>query len=372
MADTGHGAPAAHVTQAAGAALWQSFADMGWLGLPFSQEDGGFGGGPMEIGLLMHAFGGRLVTQPFVSSVVVAGRLLVTLGSVTQRESLVPGLIGGSVRLGFAHSEPGVAGPWVPRRLRALRVAGASDASVGWCLAGVKQAVEDGHEPTHWLLTATDDDGQLRLFLVDAAALVDRQRHRLLHGGSGSDLSFDGLDVGAAELLGEVEGDAGHQTALHAALASGLMAQCWGAAGAMDMLVRQTAGYVSQRMQFGRPLSAFQAVKHKLAEMGTQSLEARACCELTAMRVSGGEGLIPLAQAAKSRVAAAAQVVSRHAIQLHGAMGVCEELPVAPAFRWLEAFQALWGRAGVHACALAEAQLDSSRYCTSATLRALS
>ena len=110
----------------------------------------------------------------------------------------------------------------------------------------------------------------------------------------------------------------------------------------------------------GKSLSEFQSVQHKLAEMAVESMEAGASCELASLRVGcHGEDLIAIAAATKIKVAHAADVVGKHAIQLHGAMGVCDELPVAPAFRWLEAFQAQFGRPGLHAAWLGQRLADT-------------
>ena len=100
---------------------WKSFAALGWLGLPFAEEDGGFGGGTIEVGLLMHAFGAHLVTESYVSSILIAGRLLAGLGTSGQRNRLLPQVVDGTARLALAHSEPGVGWPWAERHLRASR-----------------------------------------------------------------------------------------------------------------------------------------------------------------------------------------------------------------------------------------------------------
>lgn len=349
---------------AADEGIWQSFAAMGWLGLPLAETDGGFGGGGVEVGLLMHALGSHLVAEPYVSSIVVAARLLAQLGSDDQRSHLLPRVMDGTARLALAHSEAGTGWPWTRRRVQARRGLG------GWILSGDKKFVEDGHRPTHWLISASCEDDRQRLFLLEDTARIRRAQYRTLQGGTACDLTLEGVDVLASAVLGSEDAD--HEDVLNDALALGLIAQCWGAAGVLDMLVRETAEYVSRRKQFGRPLAEFQAVQHKLAEMGVESMEARAACELASMYSQTPQDLLMRASAAKVRTAGAVEVVGKHAIQLHGAMGVCDELPVAPAYRWLEAFLTQWGRAGIHAESLGGRQLSGDRYGQSAVLEVLS
>jgi alkylation response protein AidB-like acyl-CoA dehydrogenase len=176
-------------------------------------------------------------------------------------------------------------------------------------------------------------------------------------------LRFDDFEVPLDAVLGQGVDDrvAEHKDVIRDSLAAGVLAQCWGASGAMEMLVEQTVVYVRHRKQFGRPLADFQAVQHRLAEMGVQSIEARACCELASIRAASGEEWVALATATKAKLASAANLVAKSAVQLHGAMGVCDELPVAPAFRWLEAFQTQWGRAAAHAAHSGRRQLAWSR-----------
>jgi alkylation response protein AidB-like acyl-CoA dehydrogenase len=339
---------------------WAAFAAMGWLGLPFAEEDGGYGGGAVDVGLLLQAFGAHLAAEPFVSSIVVGGHLLAALGSGEQRARLLPALMDGTARVALAHSEPAVHWPWAERRFQARR-----DAD-GWRLHGEKQLVESAQLATHWLVTARCDEGCERVFLVEAGAAVERLPYRIVQGGHACDLRFDALHVAGTAMLGG--GAAAHEPALRHALSLGVIAQCWGALGVLDMLLAQTVSYVRERRQFGRPLSDFQAVQHKLAEMGVARADARAACELAALRLAPGDDGTMLAAAAKATVGCAAEVVGKHAVQLHGAMGVCDELPVAPAYRWLEGFQAQWGRPGMHASFVGRGQLQGERFAHSAVL----
>lgn len=344
-----------------GVARWRAFAGLGWLAQPFGADVGGLDGAPLDCGLLMHTLGRHLEVLPCAGALHVAGRLLDRLGSPDQRSEWLPQLIDGQLRPALAHAERDVAWPWAPRRFQAWR------SGSGWTLRGEKLLVADMPAPTHWLISATCDDGSDVMFLLPVQAAAVQGRYRTLSGGWACDLDFDGLWVGPQALVGEGVPAA---DALHEPLSAGLLAQCWAAAGVIDALVSRTAAYVGDRRQFGRALAEFQVVQHRLAEMEVERQEARAACELASMRAAAGEPLGPLASGAKLRVGAAADVVAKQAIQLHGAMGVCEELPVAAAFRWLAAFQADFGPTSLHALQLGRQLRGGERLGRSAVLGA--
>lgn len=337
---------------------WQAFADMGWLALPFTAACGGLDGQAMDWGLLLHAMGRHRVAWPYASSLLVAGRLVERLGSEAQRAVLADAMAG-RARLAFAHDETGAADPWDRRRGTVARSAR------GWRFGGDKRLVDCAPTPTHWVVTARGEGDMEHVLLVPARLDLQGPADASLHGGRAVDLRLARLEVGADALLGD-GADAG--PAIRDALSTGLIGQCWAACGVIDVLVSDTAAYVAARQQFGRRLADFQAVQHKLAEMEVERLEARAACELASMRLARGEEAGLLASGAQVRVAAAGDLVSKQAIQLHGAMGVCEDLGIAPSFRWLAGFQAGWGSAGRQARRLGEWQRAQGRLQRSSVL----
>jgi alkylation response protein AidB-like acyl-CoA dehydrogenase len=342
-------------------AAWSAFADLGWLGLPLPEAAGGFGGGPVETGVLLQAMGRHLVVEPYAAA-VQAARLLALAGTPAQQERWLAGSSDGSARLALAHAEPGDALPWEARRTLARRVDG------GWRLQGMKQLVIGGAGAQRWIVSARDaDGGDLLLFLVDpASAGVAVDAYDTTDGGRAADAVFHDVALDADAIVG----DAAHAKAkLGQVLAEGLVAQCWQAAGAMQAVLEQTTQYTQQRRQFGQSLSQFQVVQHRLAEMAVQVHEAEAACELASMRLardpSDGRAI---AASVRNKVARAARFVSQEAVQLHGAMGVCEELPVAATFRHLLAFAQQGGAAADHAADLGAALLAHGGYARSATL----
>lgn len=358
----------ASVYRDGGAAIvWRAFAEMGWLGLPLAEATGGFGGGPLEAGLLMQAFGRHLVVEPLRACVLQAARLLALAGTQQQQDRWLPGVIAGEHRLAFAHAEPGDALPWQPRRTLTQRQAD------GWRIDGRKLLVRGAVGAAQWLVSARDPgrgEGDL-LFLVDPQQPGVRiDAYATTDGGSAADLVFDGVLLGSEALIGGPAGTAGMTPLLHRVIAEGVVAHCWEATGAMQAVLEQTTAYTQQRRQFGQALANFQVVQHRLAEMAVYCTEAQAACELAAMRMvqEPAAGKL-LAAMAKSKVGRAARFVAQEAVQLHGAMGVCEELPVAATFRMLLAFAGEDGDAASHAALLGSELLASGRFACSQTLR---
>ncbi|MDN8616441.1 acyl-CoA dehydrogenase family protein [Variovorax ginsengisoli] len=340
---------------------WTAFAEMGWLGLPIPEEAGGLGMGPLETGLLMQAFGRHLVTEPWHACVLQAGRLLALVGTPEQRADLLPGLVAGESRLALAHMEPGDRLPWTSRQTKAAKTAS------GWRLQGEKRQVVGGAGASRWIVSAAAENGT-RLFLVDPAAEGVRvDAYDTTTGGRAADIVFDGA---SAEECEPATSSADTVALLHEVIAEGILARAWEATGTMQAALAQTAAYTQQRRQFGQSLSQFQVIQHRLAEMAVQCTEAQAACELAAMRVAlDGSSAIAMADFVKTKVGRAARFVGQEAVQLHGAMGVCEELPVAAMFRALLAFGQQDGDAPSHATWLGDLLLSDKDYVYSQTLR---
>ena len=187
---------------------------------------------------------------------------------------------------------------------------------------------------------------------------------RCADGAHAADLLLDGVLVDDGDLL-----DAGSAAALRDAIASCIVALCWEAVGAMTAAFEMTVVHARQRVQFGRPLIQFQVVEHRLAEMAVCCEEALSACELAALQLDRGDGdATALASMAKVKVGRAARFVAQQAVQLHGAMGVTEELAIASYFRRLMAFTQQYGATDWHAQAFAERQLGQGAWRHSRTL----
>ncbi|WP_395407122.1 acyl-CoA dehydrogenase family protein [Pseudoduganella sp. UC29_106] len=335
--------------------IWQSFADMGWLGLPLSETDGGIGGHAMESGLLMRAFGRHLVVEPYLPNVLLGTRLLGALGSAAQREAWLPRLVDGSHRLVLAHEESASNDPWAPRATKAMQVDG------GYVLAGGKSLVAGAPGADAVLLSARLEAGEHALFILplDTPGLRVTEG-RTLDGGRAADLHLDEVRLDAATRL---EGASDAAPVLNRILAEAIVSQCWEASGAMQAALEQTAAYTGERVQFGQPISKFQVVQHRLAEMAVCCEEALAACQLASMRIdSDPASAQAMASLAKSKVGRGARFVAQEAVQLHGAMGVSEELAIASYFRKLLAFSQQAGGTAWHSERYGELMLGSGGY----------
>lgn len=319
---------------------WKAFADLGWLGLSFSADHGGLGGDMVDAGILAEAFGRHLVVEPFVSSVVFAGTLIEALAMPAQRDTLLAGIIDGSVRFAVAHEE-GAAGPDVAA-LKTLLVEGSSGASV----SGAKTTVLDAGTATAFLVTVRRRDGTAAVALcprdakgltVDAFPTVD--------GRTAARIAFDNVPV---EVIGG-SGDATAAISLAADRSVAILAADM--VGAMQAALDATVAYAKIRVQFGQPIGANQVVKHRLVEMAVKCEEARSIA-LRAMILASENG-DPMARsravsAAKIKISKAARNVCEDAIQLHGGMGVTEELEVGGYLKRALAFEAVLGTSRWH------------------------
>ncbi len=340
------------------AELWSRFADMGWLALPLPQQNGGLGGGALETGLLMRAFGRHLVVEPYLACVVMAGAALARMGRPDQVKASLPGLMEGRLLPALAHEEAGQRNPWAPAKMSATRRGG------HWELRGGKQLARGAAGADVLLVTATEVSAgstpdRERVFIVRPGAPgLSIQGARCADAAYAADLQLEGVLVDDGDLL-----DAGPTSALHDAIARCVVALCWEAVGAMTAAFEMTVNHARQRVQFGRPLIQFQVVEHRLAEMAVCCEESLAVCELAALRLDRGDGdSTALASMTKAKVGRAARYVAQQAVQLHGAMGVTEELAIASYFRRLMAFTQQHGATDWHAQAFGEAQLASGHW----------
>lgn len=321
--------------------IWKQFADLGWLALPISEDHGGLGGGAIEIGILMEAFGRGLVAEPYLSTVVIGASLIAACGTEAQKQALLPQIADGSLYLAFAHSE---------RQARfdlADVKATAKKTPDGWRLDGHKTAVLDGNAAGQIIVSARTDDGKLCLFLVPqgAAGLSSRDFPRL-GGGRACNLDLREVRLPADAMLGDGR-DA--FPAIESVVDRAMAALGAEAVGIMQTLLDQTLEYTRIRKQFGKPLSANQVIRHRLADMAMQCDEARSMA-LRAALMADAEPVTRgrAASGAKAKIGRCAKFVAEQSVQLHGAMGVTEELDIGSYFKRLLAFDTLFGGSGHH------------------------
>ncbi len=326
--------------------IWKQFADLGWLALPIREDHGGLGGGAIEIGILMEAFGRGLVSEPYLSTVVIGASLIAACGSEAQRQALLPQIADGTLYLAFAHSERQARFDLSDVTTKAKKTPD------GWRLDGHKIAVLDGNAAGPIIVSARVDNGsgkpgKLCLFLVPQGApgLTSRDFPRL-GGGRACNLDLRDVRLPAEALLGDGR-DA--LPAIESVVDRAMAALGAEAVGIMQTLLDQTLEYTKIRKQFGKPLSANQVIRHRLADMAMQCDEARSMA-LRAALMADAE---PVARAraasgAKAKIGKCARFVAEQSVQLHGAMGVTEELDIGSYFKRLLAFDTLFGGSAHH------------------------
>lgn len=314
---------------------YAGLAEMGLLALPFAEEDGGFGGGGVEMMIVMEAIGRGLMVEPFFATIVLAGGVLRHGASPEQRARIVPSLITGESLLALAHMEPGSPRHTLEAGTSAQPVAG------GWKIDGDKVAVLHGASADRLIVSAQTPQG-LALFLVDAGAPgMAVESGRGYDGVPVAQISLRAVKVGDDCLIGAAgEGGAILERTFDEATAA-IVAE---AVGAMAATFDATVDYLKTRQQFGVAIGSFQALQHRAVEMLMQLELARSMAILAAMSID----IDPTQcernlSAAKAQIGKSGRLIGQEAVQMHGAIGITAELKVGHAFKRLTAIDALLG-----------------------------
>ena len=329
-------------------AAWTTFAEMGLTAIPFAQADGGFGGGAVDLMAAMEAFGEALVVEPLLDHVGLAARLVARTGTAAQRAALLAPLIDGSRKAAFAYLERG--------RRYALEPATttASRSGAGWKLDGEKLVVI-GAPVAEVLVVSARTGAGTSLFVLDRSAPgVGLRSYRTVDGQRAGDLVLSGVVVGADALLGA---DGTALPAIEEAVDFATALVCADAVGAMKYANDATLEYLKTRKQFGVAIGGFQALQHRMVDMFIACEQARSMAILAACRVdeaanTPGPAAAATRKAAVSaamvRVADAARLISQESVQLHGGMGMTEEMKVSHTFRRLTVLAQRFGDADHH------------------------
>jgi alkylation response protein AidB-like acyl-CoA dehydrogenase len=296
---------------------WSRLAEMGLLGLPFAEEHGGMGAGPIEVAIVAEEIGRVLAPEPYVEAVVLAGGLVAAAGTDAQRAEVLAGIAEGTTLAAAAHAEPGTR--WSPS---AAAVTATQDGD-SWTLTGVKEPVLNGARADVLVVSAVVGGGTA-LFLVrgDAAGL-SRTGYRTHDGGRAASVRFAGAP---AELLGEDPGDRTAQ--IERVLAEARIAYAHEAIGSMDTALRTTAEYLRTRKQFGVTLNRFQALTFRAADMYVSLELARSTALWASMVADAGGDVVSAADRARLQTSRAGRHIGKEAIQLHGGIGVTAEYTV--------------------------------------------
>jgi alkylation response protein AidB-like acyl-CoA dehydrogenase len=322
--------------------IWRGFADeLGILGAALPEEVGGIGGGPVEVMVIAEALGHALVLEPYVDCVVVAGGLLRRAGGEAAT-ALLEKIVAGTAVAALAAAEPTSGEHWQDVSTVAER-----DGDE-WVLRGSKIVAASAPLATHLLITARTSGG-LSLFLaeIDSAATgLEMHNYRTVDDRRAADLVFDGLRLGADALLGE-EGQA--WPSLAQARDEGAAAICSEAVGLMRKVLADTVEYCKQRQQFGQPIGSFQVLQHRMVDMYMELEQSVAAVYLAVLNLDGDPATRARAvSAAKATVGRAARFIGQQAVQLHGGMGMTEELAIGHYFKRLTAIQYEFGSTDHH------------------------
>lgn len=336
------------------AALWSQMAELGWLGLPLPEDAGGLGGSALDVSQLCEALGGGMVLEPYVAGAVLPGRLL---GLCAAEADLLGSLAEGEAQLAVAWAEPDSAGDPAHCTTRA-QVDGD-----GYVLSGCKQCVLNAPNATTLIVSARssgddhDADG-VSLFAVDPQSPgLELKPYPLMGGGYAADIRIDQLRVGADARIGTA--GTGF-VPLDAALDHATVAACAQALGAMNALLERTGEYLRVRKQFGTPIGSFQVLQHRLVDMFIEVEQSRSMVMMSSVRVESAEPAVRrrAVSAAKAYVGQSSKFVAQQAVQLHGGIGVTEELDVGHYFRQLTAFGSLYGSREYHLRRFAAAEAE--------------
>jgi pimeloyl-CoA dehydrogenase small subunit len=326
---------------------WQTFAELGWLGVPFPESDGGFGGGAVESMIMLEQFGKGLVVEPFLPTVVLVGGALKIAGSQAQKAQYLAGIIDGSVQGALAFAEP--QGRF---NLADLTTTARRDGD-GWILNGYKAVVLNGPSADVLVVSARSGGGQrdadgVSLFIVPAgSAGISRRDYPTVDGLRAAEITLDNVRLGGDAVLGE-EGKG--LAVLEQVVDEGILAVGAEAVGAMEVLYKATVEYCKTREQFGQPIGKFQVLQHRMVDMFMEHEQAKSLMYMAAMRIDEGYG--PEARKAvsafKVQVGKSGRFVGQNAIQLHGGMGMTDELSVGHYFKRLTTIDTLFGNVDFH------------------------
>jgi alkylation response protein AidB-like acyl-CoA dehydrogenase len=335
-------------------AVWAALAEMGILGVPFAAGHGGFGGTTVDMMVVMEALGEALVVEPYLATVGLGGRFVARGGSAAQQERLLPGLIRGTTRMALAQTERGAR---YDLRQVAVRARRSGD---GWVLDGDKCMVLHGG-CADWLVVSArtaggDADARgISLFLVERRAPgVSVSEARTIDNLRAADVRLAGVAVPGDGLLGA---EGGGFDLLEEVVDYATVLVCAEAVGALKYAHDATLDYLKTRRQFGVPIGSFQALQHRMVDILIACEQARSIACLAAVKMDTADAAERrrVVSAAKIRIADAARHVSQEAVQLHGGMGMTEELKISHTFRRLTAIAQAFGDADHHLARFAAA-----------------
>ncbi|TWJ08587.1 acyl-CoA dehydrogenase family protein [Altererythrobacter ishigakiensis] len=326
--------------------IWAQLAELGILGMPFSEEDGGFGGGAIDSMIVMEEFGKGLVVEPFVPTVVCAGGFFKHAGTAAQKEEHIGAIVSGERIYAFAYAEP--RGRY---DLSDLQTTAKKDGD-GYVLNGHKAVVIAAPWASHLIVTARTSGGQrdkdgISVFVLDKSTdgVVTRD-YETVDGRRASEVYFENARVPADALIGE---EGGALPLIERVTDEAIAAQCAEACGAMKVANAMTLEYSKQRKQFGVPIGKFQVLQHRMADMFTEYEQSVSMSYLATLKLDASESERKrTVSAAKVRIGQAAHHIGQESIQIHGGNGMTDEYAIGHYFKRLTIFDSEFGNVDHH------------------------
>lgn len=319
---------------------WQLFAELGWLALPFAEEHGGLDGDATDLMVLMTELGKGLLVEPYLSTVVLAGNAIQRCGTPEQQSELIGDIVTGNLKLAFAAWEA-----HAPADIRAITTT-ATQSGEKFTLNGKKSVVLQAESVNKYIVAAKiDGTDNIGLFIVEAGADgVSAMHFPTNDGARASDLNFTNVD--AVQL-----GDSSNAEAeIQAVMNDAIVAVSAEAVGLLDKMLAATVEYTQVRKQFDIPISKFQVLQHNMVDMFMECEQARSMLYYGAITIANGSAseANEASQFLKWKIGHALRLVGQTAVQLHGGMGVTDELDVGHMFKRLTMINTLFGSMDTH------------------------
>jgi alkylation response protein AidB-like acyl-CoA dehydrogenase len=325
---------------------WQKFAELGWLGISTSEDNGGFGGSAIESMLIMEAFGKGLVVEPFLETIIMSGGLIDEHGSDQQKSSILEPAIAGQLHLALAYAEP------QSRFNLSDVVTEAKSDGDNFILNGYKSVVMNGPSANKIIISARTSGTQLEengitLFIVDGDSEgLNKTNYKTVDGRRASDLTIENVSVSKDDIVGQI--DEGFDI-LDSSIDRAILAISAEAVGAMEVLYKTTVEYTKTREQFGTSIGKFQVLQHRMVDMFMEYEQCKSLLYMATMKHEEGSADAKKAiSGLKYQVGKAGRFIGQQAVQLHGGMGVTDELNVGHYFKRLTTVGTIFGNSDYH------------------------
>ena len=312
--------------------IWKQFAELGWLGLPFLEKDGGFGGDLMDLNIIMEAFGKGLVIEPYVSTVILSGSILSMCSESTIRNKIINNIINGVNKVSFAYAEPN-------SRFNVSDVSTIAKLEDNqWIINGHKSVVFGAGQADYIIISARTsgnryDESGISLFVIEKNNPgIEIQDYPTVDGFKAAEVSLNNVIISPENIVSE-ENEA--YKIIKMSIDKTLVAVAAEASGIMSKMYEMTLEYIKTRKQFGVAIGKFQAIQHRTVEMLILSDEMKSLASMAALKSNGSSEGNKSVYASKIHIGIGGRKLAQEAIQLHGGMGVTEEMEIGQYFKRL-------------------------------------